>query len=113
MNREEQIKEEALKECSSFDIPDKEVRFKGVNSAYGLGFCEGAMWADKNPKETVDWQQVRIQAAIAAMQGMLSNDCALQSAMDISEKVHRLPGNVLATMAISQADALIEELKGE
>lgn len=47
MTREEQIKEAALKECRSFDIPDKQVRFKGVNSAYGLGFCEGAIWADK------------------------------------------------------------------
>jgi hypothetical protein len=47
MTREEQIKKEALKECSSFDLPDKEGKFKGVNSAYGLGFCEGAIWADK------------------------------------------------------------------
>ena len=47
MTREEQIKREALKECSSFDLPDKEGKFKGVNSAYGLGFCEGAIWADK------------------------------------------------------------------
>jgi hypothetical protein len=47
MTREEQIKKEALKECSSFDLPDKEGKFKGVNSAYGLGFCEGAKWADK------------------------------------------------------------------
>jgi hypothetical protein len=62
---------------------------------------------------TTDWQQVRIQAAIAAMQGMLSNDCSVQSVMDMSEKVHRLPSDILATMAVSQADALIEELKGE
>lgn len=62
---------------------------------------------------TTDWQQVRIQAAIAAMQGMLSNDCSVQSVMDMSEKVHRLPSDILATMAVSQADALVEELKGE
>lgn len=62
---------------------------------------------------TTDWQKVRIQAAIAAMQGMLSNDCSVQSVMDMSEKDHRLPSDILATMAVSQADALVEELKGE
>ena len=64
-------------------------------------------------EKPIDWQQVRIQAAIAAMQGMLSNDCSVQSVMDMSEKVHRLPSDILATMAVSQADALVEELKGE
>ena len=74
-------------------------------------FMDGVRWADEN--RPVDWQHVRIQAAIAAMQGMLSNDCALQSAMDMSGKVYRLPGDILATMAVSQADALVKELKGE
>ena len=63
MTREEQIKNAALKECSSFDLPDKEGKFKGVNSSYGLGFCEGAIWADKTMldhacewlKENIDW----------------------------------------------------------
>ena len=64
-------------------------------------------------EKPIDWQEVRIQAAIAAMQGMLSNDCSVQSVMDMSEKVHRLPSDILATMAVSQADALVEELKGE
>lgn len=67
----------------------------------------------KDASNTNDWPQVRIQAAIAAMQGMLSNDCSVQSVIDMSEKVHRLPSDILATMAVSQADALIEELKGE
>ena len=74
-------------------------------------FMDGVMWADEH--RPVDWQKVRIQAAIAAMQGMLSNDCSVQSAMDISEKVRRLPSDILATTAVSQADALVEELKGE
>ena len=68
---------------------------------------------EKMPDDKTDWQQVRIQAAIAAMQGMLSNDCSVQSVMDMSEKVHRLPSDILATMAVSQADALVKELKGE
>ena len=64
-------------------------------------------------EKPIDWQKVRIQAAIAAMQGMLSNDCSVQSVMDMSEKVHRLPSDILATMAVSQADALVKKLKGE
>lgn len=99
MTREEQIKEAALKECSSLDIPDKEVRFKGVNSAYGLGFCEGAMWADTNPY--INWQQVRIQAAIAAMQGMCSN-----------EKYNHFMWKDIAKSSVGYADALVKELKG-
>lgn len=64
-------------------------------------------------EKPIDWQKVRIQAAIAAMQGILSNDCSVQSVMDMSEKVHRLPSDILATMAVSQADALVKKLKGE
>lgn len=67
----------------------------------------------KDTSDTTDWNQVRIQAAIAAMQGILQNDCSKQNAMNISEKVHRLPSDILATMAVSQADALVKELKGE
>lgn len=62
MTREEQIKKEALKECSSFDLPDKEGKFKGVNSAYGLGFCEGAKWADKTMiDKACDWLKTHIE----------------------------------------------------
>lgn len=98
-----------------------ELAFKNIVESIGtertreevacIFFELGCRWADEN--NSVDWQQVRTQAAIAAMQGMLSNDCSVHSAMDMSEKVHRLPSDVLATMAVSQADALIEELKGE
>lgn len=100
MAREEQIKEAALKECSSFDIPDKQVRFKGVNSAYGLGFCEGAMWADEN--RPVDWQQVRIQTAIAAMQALRSNT-----------GYNQCTPVEIAKYSVTYADALVKELKGE
>lgn len=47
-----------------------------------------------------DWQQVRIQAAISAMQCLLSNDkFCVYSEKDI------------AKYAVKQSDALIEELK--
>jgi hypothetical protein len=110
MTREEQIKEAALKKCSSFDLPDKEGKFKGVNSAYGLGFCEGAMWADANPY--INWQQVRIQAAIAAMQGITSNPYFTQEFDRISKTVKQIRERT-AIISVEFADALVKELKGE
>lgn len=50
----------------------------------------------------VDWGKVRIKAAIAAMQGMLH--CFEK--MDFSNQM-------IAKLAVQQADALIKELKGE
>lgn len=101
MKREEQI----MNDPNLSAYTDKQRGW--INEA----FMDGVRWSDEH--RPVDWQKVRIQAAIAAMQGMLSNDCSVQSAMDISEKVRRLPSDILATMAVSQADALVEELKGE
>ena len=53
MSREEQIRQEALK-AEKEEFPrcagDKENSFHGVNSAYGLGFVDGALWADEKPK---------------------------------------------------------------
>ena len=53
MEREEQIRQEALK-AEKEEFPrcagDKENSFHGVNSAYGLGFVDGSLCADNNPK---------------------------------------------------------------
>lgn len=49
----------------------------------------------------VDWQQVRIQAAIAAMQGFCANKICLEKCT-YDERVN---------LSVRQADALIEELK--
>lgn len=46
-----------------------------------------------------DWQQVRIQASIAAMQGILSNERRIANMKDT------------ASSSVKLADALIEELK--
>ena len=53
--------------------------------------------------DITDWQQVRIQAAIAAMQGMCANPAyfELNSGCPIPEA------------AVIYADALVEKLKGE
>lgn len=52
-------------------------------------------------EKEVDWEQVRIQAAIAAMQGLCSNSAIMQK-LDYYDR---------AELAVGQADALIEELK--
>ena len=53
IERKEEIRQEALK-AEKEEFPrcagDKENSFHGVNSAYGLGFVDGALWADANPK---------------------------------------------------------------
>ena len=53
----------------------------------------------------IDWEQVRIDAAISAMQGVLESGklgMVLEAAPD-----------VVARQAVRLADALIKELKGE
>lgn len=49
-----------------------------------------------------EWQNVRIQAAIAAMQGIIT------SGFNLSAENRE----TIAKMAVSQANALIEQLKG-
>lgn len=56
----------------------------------------------KDASNTNDWQQVRIQAAIAAMQGLLSNE----------KQVH-IKVSEAAYMSVLYGDALVKELKGE
>ena len=53
------------------------------------------------------WQQVRIQAAIAAMQGMLANPAYQKAQVESGEPF----GYFYAMNAIMCADALIEELE--
>ena len=53
-------------------------------------------------EKPIDWQKVRIQAAIAAMQGLLSNE----------KQVH-IKVSEAAYMSVLYADALVKELKGE
>ena len=53
-------------------------------------------------EKPIDWQQVRIQASIAAMQGLLSNE----------KQVH-IKVSEAAYMSVLYSDALVKELKGE
>ena len=53
----------------------------------------------------IDWEQVRIDAAISAMQGVLESG-KLGMVLEASP-------DTVAKQAVRLADALIEELKGE
>lgn len=53
MTRERQIVEaaKAKEKETGFSELVKSPVSKGVNSAYGIGFIEGATWADEHPKQ--------------------------------------------------------------
>jgi hypothetical protein len=53
----------------------------------------------------IDWEQVRIDAAISAMQGVLESG-KLGMVLEASP-------DMVAKQAVRMADALIEKLKGE
>lgn len=79
-------------EISMEDRPLLRMRFKlGIN------------FADKNPIDRTDWQQVRIQASIAAMQGICAND----------EAFVNMSNGLIVRNSVGLADALVKELKGE
>ena len=72
----------------------------------------GVNFADKNPIDRTDWQQVRIQASIAAMQGITSNPYFTQEFDRISKTVEQIRERA-AIISVEFADALVKELKGE
>jgi hypothetical protein len=100
MTREERIKEYISifieQYAESAGCHPKEVEHIGNLIRLGIN------WADRHPKDEVNWQQVRIQASIAAMQGILAN----QSSVVVRDEV-------VIQESVSLADALVKELKGE
>lgn len=60
-----------------------------------------------------DWEQVRIQAAIAAMQGILSNNLVSRYKDGYTTRESYLEHGLVAKKAVAYATALIEELKKE
>ena len=67
-------------------------------------------------KEREYWQQARIQAAIAAMQGQLANDESVKQMIETLDSV-ALPDktkaymNLVARSSVMLADALVAELQ--
>lgn len=72
------------------------VRVKGLNLAWDFEDVEEVLSTD------IDWQEVRIKAAISALQGFASN--SHKRCVDASTKD-------LAAWSVGAADALISELK--
>lgn len=102
MTRNEQIKEAAHQYSEHFP--------RAKNASF-VSFTAGVEWSERN-QGSVDWQQVRIQAAIAAMQG-LCNSCHDSVIREIQESSDKERSNVISFLAVRIADALVKELKGE
>ena len=66
----------------------------------------------KDSSSNIDWQQVRIQTAIAAMQGVISNEGLSNDIKKLSKDVESARIRT-AKISIEYADALVKELKGE
>lgn len=78
----------------------------GIERTYISDDCSGIYYTQSeleflqtNDEDTIDWNQVRIQAAIAAMQGQLSN-------VSLYNELEQL-----AEYSVKCADALVAELK--
>ncbi len=93
----------------------------GIERVYINDDCSGIYYSQSeleflqtNDEDTIDWNQVRIQAAIAAMQGILSDEeevgYACSEATYKENEKHTIPVAV-ARFAAACADALIIELK--
>lgn len=93
----------------------------GIERVYISDDCSGIYYSQSeleflqtNDEDTIDWNQVRIQAAIAAMQGILSDEeevgYACSEATYKENEKHTIPVTV-ARFAAACADALIIELK--
>ena len=59
----------------------------------------------------IDWQQVRIQAAIAAMQGLINGGIYTSSTFRLAQKRGQSGTEFIAQMANEFADDLIAELQ--
>ena len=60
------------------------------------------LYVEEGSAMIIDWQQVRIQSAIAAMQGILSNPSSIS-----------MEDETVIQESAKFADALVKELKGE
>ncbi len=72
-------------------------------------------YEDLDFSNTIDWEQVRIQIAIAAMQGMIANPQTFEQLVHDKGYKEIRGGDksqIIAIASVMYADALIEELKG-
>ena len=60
----------------------------------------------------IDWDKVRVEAAIAAMNG-LCNSCHDSVIREIQESSDKERSNVISYLAVRMADSLVRELRKE
>jgi len=68
---------------------------------------------EASSQATCNWVEVRNQAAIAAMQSILTSDAFRQAKVEAAIKLGELPYKTIAESAINFADALVKLLKEE
>ena len=97
-----------------------------LETQYGQTSCiykesvlvNGRIWNEdeldfKCDKDITNWEEVRIKAAIAAMQGLISHQKAYIEAIRLSREIEVDTGHILACTAVEYANALIKKLKRE
>ncbi|WP_302581645.1 hypothetical protein [Paraprevotella clara] len=93
----------------------------GIERTYISDDCSGIYYTQSeleflqtNDEDTIDRNQVRIRAAIAAMQGILSDEdevgYACSEAIFEENEKHTIP-KAVARFVVACADDLVEELK--
>lgn len=60
----------------------------------------------------IDWDKVRVDAAIAAMQG-LCNSCHDSVIREIQERLYKERSDVISYLSVRIADSLVRELRKE
>lgn len=85
-----------LDTCDSYGTPEQ-VSFEDVELI-------------QESSDNTNWEQVRIQAAISAMQG-LCNICHDSVIREIQERSDMERSNVISYLSVRMSDALIHELK--
>lgn len=95
-----------LDKCDSYgnpiQVPIEDVDNVYDNDGHPIGIPKLQSCGILSVENNIDWEQVRIQAAIAAMQNLCG-----------CERYWSYPEKVIAKYSVKQADALIEELKKE
>ena len=87
---------------------------KGIehSKVHGLNLNFDFEDVEENLTKKIDWEQVRIDAAMTAMNGILTNDELQSLAFDgRKDKNNRQITVYVSEMAVAFADALIAELK--
>ena len=85
-----------------FDTPFREIETLTMKGIKGTYFANDVEFEQKQEPTSDHWQDVWERAAIAAMQGVMN----FFGSIDYNRET-------IAEMAVKQADALVEKLKGE